>query len=473
MRLSFLMLGVALGLSAIAAFYSIAGLTAIFAAAVVPIVVMGTILEVAKITVTVWLHEYWDRCRLTLKLYLVPAVAVLMLITSIGVFGFLSKAHLDQTVPTSDVAAQVALIDEKIKTQRDNIDAARAALAQLDAQVNQRLAGANAETSAERSVQIRRQQARERAQLQKDIAAAQQEIAQLNEQRAPVASQLRQVEAEVGPIKYIAALIYGDNPDADLLEKSVRWVIILLVVVFDPLAIMMLLAATESFKWHREQKEKSLAALAPVVTDDHAADTVDEKTKDPEPEKPKPRSLLDQFPYLSAGGFGFKNNRPMVFSPTPDSENKTSIEEDLEGSEHEKEAQRLWKLANPESTLKEQRDLLAKGLINHLPWQNYLKLQADNHINHFVGKKFPGNAFKGDLFVKTDVVPTAVYKFNGNQWIAVDKSTTDIYTYDTVYIDWLIARLDSGEYDPELLTDAEKSQISERIQNIQKERNDS
>jgi hypothetical protein len=97
------MLGVALSLSAVAAFYSIAGLAAIFAAAVIPIVIMGSILEAAKLVVTVWLHEYWSRCRLAMKLYLVPAVFFLMLITSMGIFGFLSKAHLDQAVPTGDV----------------------------------------------------------------------------------------------------------------------------------------------------------------------------------------------------------------------------------------------------------------------------------------------------------------------------------------------------------------------------------
>ena len=105
MFLSYLMLTVALSLSMIAAFYSIMGLAAIFAAAVIPIVVMGSILEVAKLTVTVWLHEHWLRCRILMKMYLTTAVMVLMLITSMGIFGFLSKAHLDQAVPAGDVAA--------------------------------------------------------------------------------------------------------------------------------------------------------------------------------------------------------------------------------------------------------------------------------------------------------------------------------------------------------------------------------
>ena len=246
MFLTILMFVVALSLSSVAAFYSIVGLTAIFAAAVMPIIIMGSILEVAKLAVTVWLHEYWLRCRWVMKVYLVPAVGVLMLLTSMGIFGFLSKAHLDQTVPTGDVAAQIGLIDEKIRTQRDNVDTARAALKQMDEQVNARLTRSDDEKGAERAVQIRRQQSQERQRIQADIASAQKIIAQLNEERAPIASQLRKAEAEVGPIKYIAALIYGDNPDANLLERAVRWVIIVLVLVFDPLAVFMLLAWTES-----------------------------------------------------------------------------------------------------------------------------------------------------------------------------------------------------------------------------------
>ena len=137
MFLSYLMLTVALSLSMIAAFYSIMGLAAIFAAAVIPIVVMGSILEVAKLTVTVWLHEHWLRCRILMKMYLTTAVMVLMLITSMGIFGFLSKAHLDQAVPAGDVAAKVALFDDKIATEKSNIATSRTALKQMDAAVDQ------------------------------------------------------------------------------------------------------------------------------------------------------------------------------------------------------------------------------------------------------------------------------------------------------------------------------------------------
>ena len=255
MIFGYLLLAVALTISLTAAFYSIAGLTAIFAAAFWPIVIMGSVLELGKVITTVWLHKYWDRVAVQFKLYLVPAIGILMLITSMGIFGFLSKAHLDQAVPAGDISSQVQIFDDKIKTERDNIEAARKALKQMDAQVDEKLSRTTDDRGAERAVQIRRTQAKERTTLQNEISSAQKKISALQEQRAPIASQARKVEAEVGPIKYIAALIYGDNPDANLLEKAVRWVIILIVLVFDPLALVLILAADQTFAWHRPKRK--------------------------------------------------------------------------------------------------------------------------------------------------------------------------------------------------------------------------
>jgi hypothetical protein len=243
-----IMLGAALSLSAIAAFYSIAGLTAIFAAAVVPIIIMGGILEVSKLVVASWLYRNWHEIPFTFKSYFTSAVVILMIITSMGIFGFLSKAHLDQAVPAGDVSAQVQILDEKIKTQRDNIDAARKALTQMDAQIDQKLNRSTDEAGADKAIQIRRAQGSERKKLQNEISTAQAAIVKLQAERAPIASQARKIEAEVGPIKYIAALIYGDNPDTNVLEKAVRWVIIMIVLVFDPLAVLMLVAVNWSLK---------------------------------------------------------------------------------------------------------------------------------------------------------------------------------------------------------------------------------
>jgi hypothetical protein len=255
-----IMLIAALSLSAIAAFYSIAGLTAIFAAAVVPIIIMGSILEISKLVVASWLYRNWKEVPTLLKSYFTIAVVILMIITSMGIFGFLSKAHLDQAVPAGDITAQVTIFDDKIKTEKDNIEAARKALSQMDAQLDQKLSRSTDEKGADKAIQIRRSQSSERKKLQNEIAEAQKTIVKLQTERAPIASQARKVEAEVGPVKYIAALIYGDTLDQNMLEKAVRWVIIMIVLVFDPLAVLMLVAFNWSLKksqpkvegWHEE-----------------------------------------------------------------------------------------------------------------------------------------------------------------------------------------------------------------------------
>jgi len=242
-QVKYLLYFTAVCLSIVSAYYSIAGLAAIFAAAVIPIIVMGGVLEFAKLVVASWLYRSWKDVPLLMRGYFSFALVILMLLTSMGIFGFLSKAHLDQAVPTGDVASKIALFDEKLKTEKENIDAARAQLKQLDAQVDQTIGRSEDSKGVERSLQIRRGQQKERTILLAEIGSAQSRIARLNEERAPIAAELRKVEAEVGPIKYIAALLYGDNPDQGILEKAVRIVIIMIVLVFDPLAVLLLMAA--------------------------------------------------------------------------------------------------------------------------------------------------------------------------------------------------------------------------------------
>lgn len=240
--MTYLLFAVALGLSAVAAYYAVVGLIAIFAAAVIPIAIMGSLLEASKLVVASWLYRNWKEIPILLKSYFTVALVVLMLLTSMGIFGFLSKAHLDQAIPTGDVQSKLALIDEKIKTEKENINASRKELSQLDAQVDQTITRTTEASGAERAIQIRRNQQKDRSRILNEIGNAQTKIAKLNEERAPIASEVRKVEAEVGPIKYIAQVIYGDA-DTDLLEKAVRFVTILIVLVFDPLAVLMLVAA--------------------------------------------------------------------------------------------------------------------------------------------------------------------------------------------------------------------------------------
>lgn len=244
----------ALALSSVAEYYSIMGLTAIFSGAMTSIVVMGITLGVAKLVLTSWLYRNWKETSLLLRSYFVVAIFILMSLTSMGIFGYLSKAHLDQGIVSGDAVAQVALLDEKIKLEKENINAARKTLTQLDSQVDSALSRSTDTAGADKSSTIRRSQAKERTRLTEEIGAGQKAIARLNEERAPKASELRKVEAEVGPIKYIAALIYEDSTSEDTLEKAVRAVILLIVVVFDPLAVLMFVAYNQSVSRVRPPK---------------------------------------------------------------------------------------------------------------------------------------------------------------------------------------------------------------------------
>jgi hypothetical protein len=508
MFLSYFTLLTALSLSVVAAWYSILGLTAIFASAVIPIIIMGSILEVAKVTVTVWLHEYWHRCRLLMKCYLVPAVFMLMVITSMGIFGFLSKAHTDQSLVSGDVQAKIAVYDEKIKLAKDNIDANRKALKQMDEAVDQVMGRSTDEKGADKAVSLRRAQAKERNRLIAEIAAEQKKIAVISEERAPIAAEVRKVEAEVGPIKYIAALVYGDNPDTNLLERAVRWVIIILVVVFDPLAIMMVLAATESMKWERERRsqpayepddgpltDEQIAQLratagpelpqGETVTvsrlfDDpgeHPADTFDhelETTKAVDPHPPgwmynelQSNPLNEQQVEEVIAEFEQLRAQPVKFNQ----DYLDALAQEIEPEEHDnpdvKAAIKQWKSENPDKTIKEERAKFATGRIDRLPWA---QLTADNDLGREptsgFGISFPANPVKGDTYMRVDQMPNVLYKFNGHHWIIVDKNLTDNYTYDEAYIEHLIAKLTSGEYDPDMLSDAEADAIARRVRPI-------
>jgi len=253
--LAYLALFSGLFLSLVAEYYSILGLTSIFSAAVIPVVIMGVALGLGKITATLWLKQNWSIAPWSIRGYLFAAIAVLMIITSMGIFGFLSKAHSDQSLVSGDVLAKISVYDEKIKTEKENIEANRKALKQMDEAVDQVMGRSSSETGADKAVAIRRSQQKERGRLQQEIAQSQQTISALNEQRAPIASEVRKVEAEVGPIKYIAAFIYGDT-DQTILEKAVTWVIVILIVVFDPMAVILLLASQISFQNFRKQLEE-------------------------------------------------------------------------------------------------------------------------------------------------------------------------------------------------------------------------
>ena len=386
MLLGILTLITALSISAVAIYYSVAGLVAIFAAAAVPIMIMGGVLEVGKLVTAVWLHRYWQRATWWLRSYLAFAVFVLMLITSMGIFGFLSKAHIEQTSAGEESVAQIERIDDEItryitmvgraenkirelesstfnndaqiqaqidkeqaridtaydriqpaineqnaiianvtQLYQDELDKIDSELATLQGYVDnneiakaQQMIGASADgifgkKTAEKIGDWKKEKQAERAEwLQKiqdtanspTVVAARDEIkrlrtvaedniAQSNElinrlrsklgtddvnldelldeqfervrtantqietltdQKFELESEYRKLEAEVGPIKYIAEFVYGEQADRNMLEEAVRWVIITIIFVFDPLAVLLLIASQYTFEWNRKRK---------------------------------------------------------------------------------------------------------------------------------------------------------------------------------------------------------------------------
>jgi len=406
MIFGFSILATALLLSIVAAYYSVAGLTAIFSAATIPVIIMGGSLELGKIVATVWLHNNWKRAGWAFKAYLIPAVAFLMLLTSMGIFGYLSKAHSDQSLVSGDSMSKVAIYDEKIKTARENIDVNRKALKQMDEAVDQVMGRSTSETGADKSVALRRAQQKERGRLLVEIQAEQKTITSLNEARAPLAAEFRKIEAEVGPIKYIAALVYGDNPDANVLEKAVRLVIIMIVLVFDPLALTLILAANKQFEWARQGRggfvhdEPAYPPDDGPLTNEQIDQIKETVTKDPSPpgwmfDKPE-KSIFEQHPYLLKPFVSFstppmpapKEDEPIgktVFVNMPSFTETEEPELDEYGTPEEKAAMQRWKALNPGETLKGQRNMLERGVITELPWMQYLKPAPNSSF----GNTFP------------------------------------------------------------------------------------
>ena len=388
MLLGILTLITALSISAVAIYYSVAGLVAIFAAAAVPIIIMGSVLEIGKLVTAVWLHRYWSQATWWLKTYLSTAVLVLMLITSMGIFGFLSKAHIEQTSASEDNIAKIetlqseidrnqsiisraedrieqlenvgtgsdANIQAQIDREQERIDSAftriqpaideqneiinnvtalfQAELTRIDNELAtlqnyidtndiekaQAMVGAKVDgdygprtAAAFTAYQDRKKQERDEwlekiqnaansptvraareeiarlrrgaenqvqqsqsliTRLQNNIASednseqiqsdideqnervrtASFEIDRLTDEKITLESEYRKLEAEVGPIKYIAEFVYGESADKNMLEEAVRWVIIIIIFVFDPLAVLLLIASQYTFEW-RSRKD--------------------------------------------------------------------------------------------------------------------------------------------------------------------------------------------------------------------------
>lgn len=468
MIFGYITLLVAFVLSAAAAYYSVLGLTAIFASNPVPIIVMGTALEIGKVISAMWLHKNWQRSPWQYKTYLVPALIFLMLLTSMGTFGFLSKAHLDQAVPSGDAISAVATLDDRIRVQTDIIESSRKNLKQMADTVDQAMARTTDAKGVDRSAQLRKLQQKERAELQNTIQTAQNEITTLQEKREPLARQVRQIEAEVGPLKYIAALVYEDATSTDVLEKAVRWVIILIVSVFDPLAVVLILAGSKHLEWAREDKkakpdqEPELVEEAPILTLSDNSDSVPfDFSKHPYLFFRDTESSIVPHPPMV-----YKPEQEVVTESVPTEVVVDATVEEVEPAVVEEVVEEKF---NEVYVPREAYDL-KKGESNHHVVRVKAKsssIPADNEEPpvspakaHF-GTQFPENPGKGEIFLKVDVAPSQLYKFNGKKWLTVDKTLTDSYVYNDEYLKHLVGQLERGELSPDDLSPVEQNQIRE------------
>lgn len=209
----------AIAISAVAAYFSIVGLVAIFSSAPIAIAIMGTTLEVGKLVTASWVYRNWNTAPTTIKYYFTVAVVILSLITSMGIFGYLSKAHIEQTSATSASTVQLKILEERERVARQRIDFL----------LNQNDKTTSASTR-----------------ISRDLSQAQAELKEIINEKLPLMQEKTKFEVELGPIKYITEFIYG-TADENLVNKAVRWVIITLIFVFDPLAILLLIAANITY----------------------------------------------------------------------------------------------------------------------------------------------------------------------------------------------------------------------------------
>jgi len=537
MILGLLVLFTALSISAVAIYYSVAGLVAIFAAAAVPIMIMGSILEIGKLVTAVWLHKYWNETKWWLKTYLSMAVVVLMLITSMGIFGFLSKAHIEQTATAQEGLAQIdqivveisrqeevintairrttqaetrsSISDQSIQEQIDReqarIDGAyeriqpaideqqsiinnslqekqqriqplqdeiasidanllllNNALASNDVRVVQGIVGvrqdgdlgpgtrreidqytstntarriellsqidsirttdpqsvidARAEISRLRSIaeqqiansdkliaRLRDQLGSQDQTLVDSEVATQREIINqanltidsLNNQKFNFESEYRKLEAEVGPVKYLAEFIYGEAQDTDLLEQAVRWVILLIIFVFDPLAVLLLIASQYTIEQHKKLRNEKLIKSKIDLEHKEPKDEsiITRHDFNGEVQNPNARNSPVNTDTPIASGNGASDNSQESTSESIRASDVASFyvglqpvaepvisDQDLRQMEYELMDQQLdfitnkaaWKKDHPEETLKQYKTLFITGQIDELPWNDYV-----------------------------------------------------------------------------------------------------
>ena len=250
MILTILLLISGLAVSIIGAYYSILGLAALFAGAYWAVVTMGVTLEIAKLVTVSWLYRNWklDLLPQSIRMYLLSAVLMLMFITSIGIFGFLSKAHLDTSAPNTGNRLLVKNIERQIESEKKAITGAQKIVDQLDKALDKVI-----DKDADKGLIERQKQQNERNRANNIITNSSNKITQLSNQKLNYDKNQLAIDKEIGPFKYVAEILFGDADDGNL-DRAVRFVIICLLFVFDPLAVLMLVAVNVSIKEYQRNK---------------------------------------------------------------------------------------------------------------------------------------------------------------------------------------------------------------------------
>ena len=577
MFLIYLTLITALSVSAIAIYYSVVGLTTIFAASVVPVAIMGTALEVAKLVTAVWLHKHWRTAVWWLKGYLSIAVIVLMFITSMGIFGFLSKSHIEQTAASDEQTAKIQTItgvisrgEAKIARLQTDIDrlssgtadtrvdtliereqrelerltsvvnaeknTLRSAAQRNTDSVNDKIESARATMETElantlfgksavrekfettrseynqeiQSIQRRlvqdlsavdakyadnfadvnarltklKTQSEEKTgtietrigDIESQLSVVQKEVDTAREERAVLESAFRQLEAEVGPVKYIAEFIYSTEADRNLLEEAVRWVIVTIIFVFDPLAVLLLIASQYSFEQAREKREPKKQEPAYEADDgplmDAQVNQIKESIDDiddvwntvPVQEEPKPAALKKKKTVTKKKKKTVKedNNEQVDTNkePAQDTQSYPSKNTKVVSTKISTDDQIKVRLV---SAGEDYISFNGKQYTRHALRQSHPELRLDFQHEVNFGPAFPKKSIEGDLFIRSDYLPTKLYRFNGDTWDPQDKDILGATAYSDNYIELLIDMISGNDYDPELLNKIEKQKIQQKI----------
>ena len=339
----------ALSIAAVAAYFSITGLVAVFSASALAIIIMGSVLEVGKLMAISYAYRYWNIIGFIQKSSLLFFVVVLMAITSIGIFGFLSKAHLEKVGPQDQYVLQIDRLQEKVDMEQTKIDRNQKVLDNLDQALDKYIELGY----VTRGLEQREEQADQRASVETSIAQSESKIDEYNNSMSEIRSKVQEIELEVGPIKYIAEMIYGDASGA--IDKAIKILIIMLVCTFDPLAVMLLISANHAFMHrndHRLRSEFSMFGEKETVQDENLLyDDLSDSEK--EEHIKKVRDYLDEINHedtYSVDEEAQKKYEGMV--------DKNKVTQDNEETEHEYHEESPYRLHNLDKQKREKTSWL-------------------------------------------------------------------------------------------------------------------